>query len=85
MTPWKIGAAPTMPLTFRIGVWSALPTQTATARFGVKPTVRLSRKSFVVPVLAATWWPGITRSLSRPNESERLRSSESICAMMKLT
>ncbi len=54
MKAWKIGAAPTIPETFRIAVWSAFPTQTATARFGVYPTVRLSRKSLVVPVLAAT-------------------------------
>ena len=49
----KIGAAPVRPLVLIIGALSAFPTQTPTTISLVYPNVRLSRKSFVVPVLAA--------------------------------
>src|SRR3972149_2736005 len=53
MNSCQIGPAPDTPVTFTIGALSALPTHTPTARSGVYPTVQLSRKSVVVPVLAA--------------------------------
>src|SRR5258708_39278056 len=53
MNSFQIGPAPETPETLTIGVLLALPTHTPTTRFGVKPIVQLSRKSVVVPVLAA--------------------------------
>src|SRR5436190_24151912 len=82
----QMGAAPTMPVELWLsGLLSGLPTQTAVARLGVKPTVQLSLKSLVVPVLAATWRPARVRSPWQPNDMQRLRSSDMIEAMMKAT
>ena len=57
MNEFQIGPAPLTPVTSTIGVLSALPTHTPTTRFGVKPITQLSRKSVVVPVLAAAGRP----------------------------
>src|ERR1700732_1357517 len=82
----QIGAAPTMPVELWLsGLLSGLPTHTAVARLGVKPTVQLSLKSLVVPVLAPTWRPGSVKSPWQPNDMQRLRSSDMIDAMMKAT
>src|SRR5438270_5018378 len=75
----QIGAAPTIPVELWLsGLLSGLPTQTAVARLGVKPTDQLSLKSFVVPVFAATVRPGSLRSPWQPNSRHRLRSSDLI-------
>src|SRR6202158_3955279 len=82
----QMGAAPTMPVELWLsGLLSGLPTQTAVARLGVKPTVQLSLKSLVVPVLAAKWRPGGVRAPRQPKDMQRLRSSDMIDAMMKAT
>src|SRR2546421_12369122 len=82
----QIGAAPTIPVELWLsGLLSGFPTQTAVARLGVNPTVQLSLKSFVVPVLAATWRPGRVRSPWQPNSMHWLRSSDMIDATTKAT
>src|SRR5438067_9059877 len=82
----QIGAAPTIPVELWLrGLLSGFPTHTAVARLGVKPTVQLSLKSLVVPVLAATWRPARVRSPPQPNSRQRLRSSDMMDAMMKAT
>src|ERR1700737_3157866 len=81
-----MGAAPTIPVELLASGWlSGLPTHTAVARLGVKPTVQLSRKSCVVPVLAATCRPGNVRSPPQPNDRQRLRSSDMIELTIKAT
>ena len=79
----QMGAAPTIPVELWLsGVLSGLPIQTAVASVGVKPTVQLSRKAWVVPVLAPTCRPGSVRSPWQPNDMQRLRSSDMMAAMM---
>src|SRR5437588_7167596 len=81
-----MGAAPTMPVELWASGWlSGLPTHTAAARLGVKPTVQLSRNACVVPVFAATCRPGSVRSPWQPNDRQRLRSSDMMAAMMYAT
>lgn len=48
-----MGAAPVTPVTSCIGVLSKFPTHTPTVNCAVKPSVQLSRKLVLVPVLAA--------------------------------
>ena len=50
----QMGAAPVMPVVPCIAESSAFPTQVAVASCGVQPTVKLSLKFSLVPVLAAT-------------------------------
>ena len=59
-----------------------MPTHTPVTRSGVYPMVQLSRKSFVVPVFAATW-KGRFRSELRPNIQERASLSERIDEIRK--
>src|SRR2546428_5426791 len=81
-----MGAAPIIPVELWLsGVLLGLPIHTAVASLGVKPTVQLSRKSCVVPVLAATRRPGSVRSPWQPNDMQRLRSSDMIDPMMYAT
>src|SRR5258706_16102275 len=70
MNSFQIGPAPETPETLTIGVLLALPTHTPTTRFGVKPIVQLSRKSVVVPVLAAAGL-SICNALWSPNSGKR--------------
>src|SRR6202165_1100858 len=75
----QMGAAPTMPVELWLsGLLSGLPTHTAVARLGVKPTVQLSLKSLVVPVFAATVRPGSVRSPRQPHSRQRLGASDMI-------
>src|ERR1700730_19293849 len=86
MNRCQIGAAPTIPVELWLsGVLSGLPIQTAVGRVGVNPTVQLSRKAWVVPVLAATWRPGRVRSPLQPNDRQRLRSSDMMERIMNGT
>src|SRR3990172_10614321 len=75
ITSAQMGAAPVRPLVPSISVLSGLPTQTPTARSGVKPRVQLSRKSPVVPVLAATLKGKLSTELA-PNIGWRAGFSE---------
>src|SRR5438445_13446106 len=82
----QIGAAPTIPVELWLnGALSGLPTQTAVVRLGVKPTVQLSWKLCVVPVLAATWRPGRVRSPWAPNSRQGLRAADMIEPIMVAT
>src|SRR5438067_12473342 len=82
MTLCQMGAAPTMPVELWLrGRLSGFPTQTAVARVGVKPTVQLYLKFWVVHGLATTCRPGRVRSPRQPNSIQRLRSSDIIDAI----
>ena len=64
-----------MPETRCIGRPSKFPTQTATVRSRVKPTVQLSTYARLVPVFAATG-NGSRSALSSPNAGARAVSSD---------
>ena len=76
------GPAPETPDTPFIGELSMLPTQTPTVNSGVKPTVQLSRKSELVPVLQAEV-KGSRRGDAIPNAGLRAALSLKISAMKK--
>ncbi len=69
---------------FTISLLSVLPVHTPTTRSGVYPIVQLSRKSLVVPVLAAAG-KGSASGLSRPIAAIRAASSSKISLMRKAT
>src|ERR1700682_2470777 len=84
----QIGAAPTIPVELWLsGVLSGFPIQTAVASVGVNPTVQLSRKACVVPVLAATWRPGRgrVRSPGQPIDIRGLGSPDMMEPIMNAT
>jgi len=74
ITRAKMGPAPLIPETPCMGVPSKFPAQIATVRSAVKPTVQLSTKARLVPVLAATG-KGRRSALSIPNAGARAGSS----------
>jgi len=74
MVACQIGPAPSTPETLAIGRLSALPTQTPTARSGVAPSVQLSRKPVVVPVLTAAFTGNVSEALG-PKPGSRASAS----------
>ena len=72
----KMGPAPLMPETPRMGRPSKFPTQTATVTSLLNPAVQLSTKAWLVPVLAATGKEK-RRAWSSPKAGARAPSSES--------
>src|SRR3989338_4038854 len=81
---FQIGAAPVIPdTTFDIRVLSLFPTHVATKKFGVNPSVQLSRKSLVVPVLTDTVLPLMLRKLPVPKAIARAPLSDKICEIKK--
>src|SRR3989338_1304817 len=84
---FQIGAAPVTPEVSEgcMGVLSLFPTQTPTTYSGVYPKVQLSLLLSVVPVLTATWWPGIISWELGPNVGVRALLSAKISVIIKAT
>src|SRR3990167_4943984 len=70
---FQIGAAPVIPETIRLmDELSLFPTHVRTKKFWLKPTVQLSLRSLLVPVLTAiSGWFFTTRLELKPNSGAR--------------
>src|SRR5512141_1535265 len=84
MKSCQIGPAPVNPLERSMDELSLLPTQTPVTSCGVKPSVQLSLKSLVVPVLAAAGRDNFSDELA-PNATLRAWLSDRMSVIRYVT